>query len=107
MTSDMRILAVIVRPASAPAPTLSTNRSPAMTAKAPTTPPSGAHQGMLETPLLVGIGGGWQSHRTASKAMTGMKDTMLASQGLVRALRSAPFIGGPHACNAPAIRMIG
>src|SRR3984957_11516103 len=107
MTSDIRILAVIARPASAPAPTLLTNRSPAMTAKAPTTPPSGAHQGMLEIPSIVGIGRGWQSHRTASKAMTGMNETMLASQGFVRALRSTPFLGGPHAFNAPAIRMIG
>jgi hypothetical protein len=62
---------------------------------------------MFEIPSIVGIGRGWQSHRTASKAMTGMKDTMLASHGLVSALRSAPFIGGPHACNAPAMRMIG
>ena len=32
---------------------------------------------------------------------------MLASHGLFNALRSAPFIGGPHACSAPAARIMG
>jgi len=50
--------AVPSRPAKAPAPTLSTNSSPATTAKAPTRPPSGAHQGIPAKPSAVGSGRG-------------------------------------------------
>src|ERR1700691_2857198 len=107
ITSDMRILAVIVSPANAPAPTLLTNKRPAMTAKAPTRPPSGAHQGIALIPASVGSGRGWQRTRHASKAMMGRKEIRLANHGFVRALRSAPFMGGPQACNAPAARMTG
>lgn len=32
---------------------------------------------------------------------------VLASQTFSSDFRSAPFIGGPHACNTPAIRMSG
>jgi hypothetical protein len=50
---------------------------------------------------------GRQNHSTISKATIGRNETMLASQGFSSDLRSAPFIGGPQACNAPAIRMSG
>jgi hypothetical protein len=43
---------------------------------------------------------------TPKKGTAGMKDTKLASQGLVSELRNAPFIGGHHACKAPARAMI-
>ena len=84
-------------PAKAPAPTFSTNSRPVITANAPITPPNGAHHGMFPKPSAVGRGRGWQSHSTASKATIGTKETMLASHGLVSALRRAPFIGGPQA----------
>jgi hypothetical protein len=42
-----------------------------------------------------------------SSATIGRKDTRLESHGLERELRNAPFIGGPQACNAPAIAMSG
>jgi hypothetical protein len=37
----------------------------------------------------------------------GRNETTLASHGLVSAFLKALFIGGPHACKAPAIRIIG
>src|SRR5208337_2153860 len=52
MASDMRMLAVMVRPAKAPAPTRSTNSSPASTANPPTSPPSGAPPGHPAEALL-------------------------------------------------------
>src|ERR1700728_906052 len=105
--SDMRMLAVMVNPANGPAPTLLTNNKPAITANAPTRPPSGAHHGIALTPAMVGNGRGWHITRQASSATMGRNDTRLASHGLVRAFRNAPFIGGPQACNAPPIRMMG
>src|ERR1700733_13581152 len=105
MASDIRIFAVMVRPAYDPAPTLFTNNNPATTAKAPTRPPNGAHQGIALMPASVGSGRGCQMTRHASKPTIGKNDTRLASQGLVRALRRAPFMGGPHACNRPPTTM--
>ena len=98
---------MIVRPAKAPAPILSTNSSPAITAKAPTMPPRGAHQGIAAIPSAVGMGRGRQNHRTDRRAMIGRKETRLASHGLVNDPRKAPFIGGPQACRAPATKMMG
>jgi hypothetical protein len=97
MVDDKRHKTVMVRPAKAPAPTLSTNRSPAMTAKAPMTPPRGAHHGIAPIPSTVGKGRGRQKHRTPSKAITGKKETRLASHGFVSECLKAPFIGGPQA----------
>ncbi len=107
MASDIRIFAVIVMPANAPAPTLSTNSNPVITAKDPINPPSGAHHGIALTPSAVGNGRGRQTKTTTSRATTGRKETTLANHGLVRAERSAPFIGGPQACKAPAPRISG
>src|SRR3984885_1332397 len=107
ITSDMRMFAVIVSPARAPAPTLPTNSNPAMTAKAPIKPPSGAHQGIALRPSAVGSGRGTQRNTQDRKATTGRKETTLASQGFVKELRSAPFMGGPQAWSAPAAMMIG
>jgi hypothetical protein len=36
-----------------------------------------------------------------------MKETRVASQGLVSEIRKAPFIGGPQACNTPQAMMMG
>ena len=58
IASDIRILAVMVRPANAPAPTLFTNNKPATTATAPTSPPNGAHHGIALMPSRVGNGRG-------------------------------------------------
>ena len=55
ITSDMRMLAVIVSPANGPAPTLLTNNKPATTANAPTRPPSGAHR-LFVRPISEKIG---------------------------------------------------
>src|SRR5580698_4546924 len=107
IASDIKILAVIVSPANAPAPTLFTNKSPATTANAPTRPPSGAHQGIALTPSIVGNGRGRHSQRHGRKATTGRKETRLANHGFVSEFRSTPLMGGPHACRAPAIRMMG
>src|ERR1700734_315260 len=96
ITSDMRMLAVIVNPANGPAPTLLTNNKPATTANAPTRPPRGAHHGIVVTPASVGNGRGWHRTRQARNATIGRKETRLASHGFVREFRSAPFIGGPH-----------
>ena len=116
MASDIRMFAVIVRPANGPAPTLSTNGRAMMTAKAPMRPPSGAHHGIDAMPFGDGIGFGWHNHSTSSNARTGRNETVLASREFssdVRSapfigdLRSLPFIGGPPACSAPASRMSG
>ena len=101
------MLAVMVRPAKAPAPTLSTNSSPVTTAPAPTSPPNGAHHGIPVTPSSVGSGLGTQRKSTVRNARTGRNDTTLASQGLSSALRNAPFMGGPQACSAPAAMIRG
>jgi hypothetical protein len=45
--------------------------------------------------------------RQASSATIGKNETRLASQGFSSDTRSVWFIGGPHACNAPATRMMG
>ena len=100
-------MAVIVRPAKVPAPTRSTNSSPATTANDPITPPSGAHQGMPDMPSAVGICLGRQSHSVPRNATIGRKETVLASHGFESDLRRAPFIGGPQACSTPARRMMG
>src|ERR1700722_19194302 len=107
MTSDMRMFAVIVSPAKGPAPTLLTNRRPAMTANAPTRPPKGAHHGIALRPAAVGKGRGKHITKTASTATIGRNDTKLASHGFCSELRSAPFIGGPQAWSVPAIRIAG
>jgi hypothetical protein len=62
---------------------------------------------MALMPEMVGSGRGWQRMRHANNATIGRNDTKLASHGLVSALRNAPFIGGPQACNAPPIKMMG
>src|SRR6202453_4186842 len=107
MTSDIRIFAVIVNPANAPAPTLPTNSKPATTANAPTRPPNGAHHGICVNDTAVGNGFGKHSNTTPNRATTGRNDTKLPSHGFTSAFFKALFIGGPHACKAPAIRMIG
>src|ERR1700687_1239974 len=45
--------------------------------------------------------------RQARSATIGRNDTRLASQGFSSETRRVWFIGGPHACSAPAISMIG
>jgi len=46
--------------------------------------------------------------RTRLKAATmGRKETKLLSHGFTSAFLSALFMGGPQACSAPAIRMMG
>ncbi len=107
MTSDIRIFAVIVRPANAPAPTLPTNSSPATTANAPTRPPRGAHHGICVNDAAVGSGRGRHINTTPRNATMGRNDTRLPSQGFTSAFFKALFIGGPHACSTPAMRMIG
>jgi hypothetical protein len=79
----------------------------ATTATAPTRPRNGAHRGMPLMPWSVGSGRGWHMTRTARKATIGQNEIRLASHGLVRALRSAPFMGGPHACKRPPTTMMG
>jgi hypothetical protein len=98
---------VMVSPAKAPAPTLPTNIKPATTAKAPTSPPGGAHQGIWLTDSAVGMGRGKHIQITARSATIGRNETRLPSQGLIKAFLRALFIGGPHACNTPAMMMIG
>src|ERR1700728_2785012 len=85
MASDIRILAVMVRAAYGPAPTLFTNNKPATTATAPTRPPSGAHHGMAAMPWSVGRGRGWHITRIARNATIGRNEIRPASQGLVKA----------------------
>ena len=97
----------MVSPAKAPAPTLPTNNNPAITANAPTTPPSGAHHGIAANPCGVGNGCGRHMLTQASRATIGRNETRLASQGFSSETRKVWFIGGPHACNAPAMTMIG
>src|ERR1700712_758837 len=97
MTSDIRMFAVMVRPANGPAPILLTKSRPMMTANAPTRPPSGAHHGIAAMPCADGIGFGWQNHSTSRNATTGGNEMVLASQGFSSDFPSAPFIGGPHA----------
>jgi hypothetical protein len=58
MASDIRILAVMVRPARAPAPTLSTKEQAGDHRKGADHPPSGAHQGLFAKPSAVGSGRG-------------------------------------------------
>src|ERR1700682_2681667 len=58
MAIDMSRLALMVRAASGPAPTLSTKNNPVATANEPMIPPSGAHQGMLAIACAVGNGRG-------------------------------------------------
>src|ERR1700683_1004008 len=74
ITSDMRMLAVIVNPANGPAPTLLTNNKSAMTANAPTRPPRGAHHGIVLTPASVSIGRGRHKTRHARNATIGRKE---------------------------------
>jgi hypothetical protein len=97
----------MVNPANAPAPTLLTNSNPTTTAPAPINPPSGAYQGIEPMPSAEGKGRGRHRNNTARNATTGRNDTRLASQGFPNELRSAAFIGGPQACNAPANKIIG
>ena len=78
-----------------------------MTASAPIRPPSGAHHGIDDRPLVVGIGWGMQKNSTIRKATIGRNDTVLASHGFSSDFRNAPFIGGPHTCSAPATRIKG
>jgi hypothetical protein len=58
-------------------------------------------------PFSDGTGLGWQNQSTSRNATIGRKETVLASHGFSSALRKAPFIGGPHACSAPATRISG
>ncbi len=84
--------------AKAPAPTFPTKTRPATTAKAPTSPPRGAHQGIwLTDSAAVGMGRGKHNHTTPNSATIGRNETRLPSHGLINAYLSALFIGGPHA----------
>jgi len=62
---------------------------------------------MDDTPSAVGNGRGTQTNTIIKQATTGKKDTRLASHGLPKEVRKAPFIGGPHACRAPAAMISG
>jgi hypothetical protein len=72
-----------------------------MTAKAPMTPPRGAHHGIAPMPSTVGKGRGRQNHKTPRRAITGRKETRLASQGLVSEFFKTPFIGGTPGLQGP------
>jgi len=84
MMRDINILAVIVSPANAPAPTLPTN-IPSRPQLHQPGPPKGAHQGIWVIESVVGNGWGRQINTTAKKATVGKRDTKLPNQGLTSA----------------------
>ena len=107
IASEVRMLAVRVRPLNGPAPTLSMKASPPNTATAPARPPRGAYHGILPRLSRLGSGVGMVRNKVVNTKTIGRNDTDAASHGLTSLPRSCAFIALPRACSAPAIRMKG
>src|SRR5258706_13855478 len=96
MTRDIKIFAVIVTPATVPAPTLATKSKPATTANAPTRPPRGAHHGIWLKAPAAGNGRGKHINTTLKNATIGRNNTRLPTHGSTTAFFKALFIGDPQ-----------
>lgn len=90
-------LAVIVTPLTGPAPSFWISNRPAKTATAPVIPPSGAHQAMPAMSPTLGSGLSMHANSPIATNSTSKNETLVASQGLIRLLLSAPFMAAPAA----------
>src|SRR5579875_901482 len=107
MAREVKRFDVMISPLTGPAPILSISASPAKTAAAPVSPASGAHQGMVLIPSMVGKGRGRRMKRLAKKKAFSVKRTAKESHGFVSEIRNCALMTAPNAWSAPAAMMKG